>query len=190
MGYYTDFYGRCVVSVGGIDIPSSQKYLISEKPEQLLKNAKLFQSENILDDLNVIESLALINLLSETRRMGRNVNPYFGTEGEWFIDFQALDVLGQEQRDNIIDYNEPPKTQPWLWLGMCFKYDPLLNKLFFYLKNGKNYYYPEWISYLKDNILDKHNIFLNGEIEWDGEDSEDKGTIIFKDLEFNSQRRN
>ena len=47
-------------------------------------------------------------------------------------------------------------------------------------EQDKFYEFEEWMIYLV-NILSKRNYILNGEIDWEGEDQDDKGTIIVKD---------
>ena len=51
--------------------------------------------------------------LNETRRMKRNVSDKFGVDGEFFVDGEGS--LGQGSTSDIVDFNEPPSTQPGLW---------------------------------------------------------------------------
>ena len=48
----------------------------------------------------------MLHGLCTTRRMGRNVDPMYGAEGEFYF---------KDDNEGIIDYNTPPKTQPGLW---------------------------------------------------------------------------
>jgi hypothetical protein len=47
--------------------------------------------------------------------------------------------------------------------------------------NEKFYHYIEWLQYLIQHFFEKWGIKLNGEVEWQGEDSSDFGKIIVTD---------
>lgn len=47
--------------------------------------------------------------------------------------------------------------------------------------NEKFYSYIEWIEYLIKHFFEPWGIKLNGEVEWEGEESGDLGKIIIKD---------
>ena len=47
---------------------------------------------------------------------------------------------------------------------------------------GEKFYdYVEWLEWIIDKLLKPKNIVMNGEVEWDGEESGDVGKIIVKD---------
>lgn len=109
--------------------------------------------------------------LNETRRMARNVEGY-GIEGEFYVDGGGM--LGQDSESNIINYNQPPKTQPGLWCqwrptsdGTGIEWDGM----------EKFYNYVEWLEYIINSILAPRGYVLNGSVEWRGEESGDCGTI-------------
>lgn len=112
--------------------------------------------------------------LATTRRMKRNVGPEYGVEGEFYIEGKG--AYGQDRENNIIDYNCPPKTQPSLWChwiptedGTAFEWD-----------GGEKFYnYIEWLEYIV-TFLAPLGYVVNGEVEWQGEDSDDRGLIIVK----------
>ena len=128
-----------------------------------------------------------INKFSDTRRMKRDpekikalfpdygklcFNGELGDDGEYFIG--GLDFCGQTQDESVIDHNTPPKTQPGLWCQWiinekenCLEWD-----------GGEKFYnYEEWLEYLIDNFFEPLGYVLNGDIEWQGEEYADLGTI-------------
>jgi len=119
------------------------------------------------------ETKKLLDGLNQTRRMKRNVGPEYGVEGEFYID--GTGYRGQGNDSNIIDFNQPPLTQPGLWCqwrltkdGQGLEWD----------KGEKFYDYIEWMVYLRDKVLNPAGITLeSGEISWAGEDSGDLGMI-------------
>lgn len=123
-----------------------------------------------------------INKFSESRRMKREpekikelhpaswgrlcFNGELGAEGEYYI--------GGHEDASILDYNRPPAGQPGLWCQWvineetgCLEWD-----------GGEKFYaYEEWLNYLIDNFFEPLGYVLNGDIEWQGEESDDLGTI-------------
>lgn len=155
MGYSTDFYGSV----------SFNKPIADE-----LKN--------------------YINKFSATRRMKRDVekikkifpdwdkncfNGNLGVDGEYFVGGNGF--LGQDVDDSIVGYNAPPKTQPSLWCQWMIDDDGNL----VWDGGDKFYNYAEWLVYLIDNFIDPSGYICNGEIEFQGEDINDFGTIYVKD---------
>jgi hypothetical protein len=123
-----------------------------------------------LDDKTFLEKLA------NTRRMARNVDPKYGVEGEFYVEGGGM--MGQDRDDTIIDYNVPPKTQPGLW---C-QWVPTEDGWFLEWDGGEKFYnYVEWLEYLIEKVLKPRGYSLSGEIEWVGEDPDDRGMIRVKD---------
>lgn len=127
---------------------------------------------------------------SDTRRMKRNVSDEFGVDGEFYVDGGGF--AGQDNENNILDYNRPPKTQPGLWCqwtpnekGDAIEWDG----------GEKFYHYTEWIVYIIHKILKPNGYTLNGEVNWSGEETGDVGKIIIEDnkvftqLAFNDERK-
>ena len=112
-------------------------------------------------------------LFNETRRMQRTTDEVFGVQGEFFV-FGGGD-FGQDREPNIIDFNEPPTTQPSLWNqwtpsndGMAIEWD-----------GGEKFYnYTEWLVYLIHKVLAPNGYVLNGVVTWQGEEIGDVGEII------------
>ena len=130
-----------------------------------------FNINKPLDD----ETYDLLVGLNETRRMGRKgLDEKYGIEGEFYCEDR--EDSGQNQHPSIIDHNVPPKTQPGLW---C-QWVPTEDRLAIVWDEGEKFYnYIEWIGYLINKILDPKGYKLNGEVEWEGEDtSNDLGKII------------
>lgn len=130
---------------------------------------------------------------------GRTGTPeeIYGNDGEYFVG--GTGYAGQDRDDSIIDFNTPPgqldylntpdfgerwkeneirriegKCQPGLWCqwmvgdGYVLQWD-----------GGEKFYnYVEWLSYLISHFFEPWGIKLTGEIEWVGEDSEDRGKIV------------
>ena len=121
------------------------------------------------------EDREYLTKFSETRRMRRNIEG-FGTEGEWYVGGEGF--RGQTCDPTVIDYNMPPITQPGLWChwipapgGAAIEWDG----------GEKFYYYTEWIEYLIAGYLAPRGYTLNGTVEWEGEDSSDRGRIVVTD---------
>jgi hypothetical protein len=110
---------------------------------------------------------------SETRRMFRQQGPYF-------VDGKG--AFGQDS-DGVLDYNEPPAGQPSLWCNWVPSDDGTELEW-----NGgeKTYGSDGWIRYLIEHFLKpgcvakdalpflQANHTLNGVIEAQGDDTEDK----------------
>lgn len=132
-----------------------------------------------------------VNKFSNTRRMKRDpekikaqfpnwgelcFNGDLGEEGEYFIG--GVGSFGQDADTSVLDHNRPAKTQPGLWCQWiinekenCLEWD-----------GGEKFYnYEEWLEYLIDNFFAPLGYVLNGDIEWQGEDSDDCGTIHVED---------
>lgn len=134
-----------------------------------------FDREVSEDDKKFLDKLA------STRRMGRNVGPEYGVEGEFYVD----GGLNDYNDPTVIDHNREPKTQPGLWLQWVVTED----RRGLEWDGGEKFYsYVEWLEYLINRVfpfLSERSgepvYVLNGEVEWFGEDSGDTGVIVVKD---------
>lgn len=115
--------------------------------------------------------------LAGTRRMGRNVDTKkYGFDGEFYCE--ETQNFGQTKSSNIKDYNQPPVTQPGLWLGWI----PNEEGTSIVWDGGEKFYhYIEWLYYLIEKVLNPNGYKLNGEVMWQGEEIGDMGKIIVKD---------
>ena len=135
-----------------------------------------------------------INKFNETRRMARDpekiklnypnwkeecFNGELGNEGEYFVGGKGF--MGQDRDDSIINYNYPPIKQPGLWCQWIINGDDEL----VWDEGEKFYNYIEWLAYLISNFFEPLDYVLNGEIEFQGEDMEDFGTIVVTDNYIN-----
>lgn len=136
-----------------------------------------------------------IDEFSRTRRMKRDVekikqvfpnwkelcfNGELGIEGEYFVG--GAGSWGQNVDDSVIDHNTPPTTQPGLWCQWTISETELE------WDGGEKFYeYEEWLHYLIDNFFEPLGYKLNGEITWEGEDSDDFGTIKVIDNDVDMQ---
>jgi len=127
----------------------------------------------------------------------------YGNDGEYF----AMDdgQSGQNHDSSILDYNTPPghlldrsidwqqvwaenqsrihdgKCQPGLWCQWIIEEQIVGEQVLAWDGGEKFYYYVEWLKYLINHFFEPWGIKLNGEIEWEGEDSSDRGRIIVTD---------
>jgi hypothetical protein len=144
-----------------------------------------FSGEFKLDKPLTDEQANYINKFADTRRMKRDVkklkelfngehglNGEYGVEGEFFVG--GAGFAGQSHDDSIIDYNEAPSTQPSLW---C-QWNVENNDTIIWDGSEKFYNYVEWIMYYINNFFKPWGYQLSGEVQWQGEDSEDIGKII------------
>ena len=115
---------------------------------------------------------------NETRRMTRDVDPKYGTEGEWYVDGTGL--FGQDHDDTVVS-DRPPSTQPGAW---CQWVPSKTGDYYGWDGNEKFYDYVEWIKYLVKNWFTPHEYKLNGRVSWFGEDREDMGRIDIMDNEI------
>jgi hypothetical protein len=130
-----------------------------------------FELNKKLDD----KTFEFLKKFAETRRMKRKLPSEYGIDGEFYVDGGGFG--GQDRDDNIVDYNQPPRTQPGLWCqwvpsedGMGIEWD-----------GGEKFYeYVNWIKYIIKNFLAPKGYTLNGEVHWEGEDSDDFGVIKIK----------
>lgn len=143
------------------------------------------------------EQAIYINKFSSTRRMARSIDKIpvnedsthvkvglpLGYDGEFYVDGGGF--MGQNDEESIIDFNNPPKTQPSLWCQWVV--DEENPTEIFWDGGEKFYYYVEWMRYIIDNFIKPWGYIANGEIKWQGEDSSDMGKLIVIDNEVSSK---
>ena len=131
-----------------------------------------FKTDKKVDE----ETYNLLKGIANTRRMARNVDKKYGVEGEFYCEDK--EDFGQRDNRNIIDYNRPPSTQPSLWCQWEIQEDRQTIK---WDENENFYNYVDWIKYFIDKILKPKGYKLNGEVTWQGEESNDMAMISIKD---------
>jgi len=152
-------------------------------------NTDLFGSFKLDRPLSQAQNIYL-KKFSETRRMKRNasiadtltdsarsaVGLPVGEEGEYFVGGKE-DMFGQNKDESVIDYNRPPRTQPGLW---C-QWIPNNNGTEIEWDGEEKFYdHVEWIEYIIKNFIKPWNYYLNGEVEWQGDERDDIGKIVVK----------
>jgi hypothetical protein len=114
--------------------------------------------------------------LNETRRMKRKVSDKFGVDGEFFVG--GTGSFGQDSTGDVVDYNEPPSTQPGLW---C-QWTPTQDGMGIEWDGGEKFYnYTEWLVYIINKLLEPNGYVLNGVVQWQGEEVGDVGEIFVED---------
>jgi len=155
MGYTTDFIGSF-----NLDKPLAKNHL-----DYLVAFASTRR---------MARNPVLTNLLPDSIRLSAGLP--VGIDGGFYVG-GAESNMGQERTNDIINYNSPPNGQTSLWCqwvpnedGTAIEWD-----------NGEKFYsYIEWIEYLINNFLAPWGYKLNGEVIWQGEDTDDMGKIVIK----------
>jgi len=134
----------------------------------------------------------LINGLANTRRVKRDITKLanmlnlsrqeadlrYGIEGEYYYNKNDFQNCGQTFDESIIDFNQPPETQPGLWCQWVYSEE---NNVIEWNGGEKFYNYVEWIKYIIERILKPNGYILNGTVKWSGDESFDRGEIQIKD---------
>lgn len=94
-----------------------------------------------------------------------------GCDGEFFVG--STGFMTQAKDEDIIDYNYPPLGVPGLWCQWIITDDDELE----WDGEEKFYNYVEWLEYLINKFFKPEDYILNGTIEFEGEDSGDRGYI-------------
>jgi hypothetical protein len=132
------------------------------------------------------ETYELLMGLSNTRRMKRDpkklaerlkmteqeVLDKYGEDCQLWVGDQ--DNFGQNETPDVVNGNGPPKGQPGLWCKWEMDED---QKTIQWNGAEKFYDYVEWMQYLIDVVLAPKGYVVNGEIEWQGEERDDKGLL-------------
>lgn len=109
------------------------------------------------------------------------VNLPVGDEGEYYVaDDNQNTTLGHNS-----NYNYPPKSQP----GLYCQWIPSEDGQYIQWDEGeKFYYYIEYLVYIRDHFLIPWGYNLNGEVQWQGEDPNDRGIIEVNDNNIRIKR--
>ncbi|QRG65954.1 hypothetical protein [Brevibacillus choshinensis] len=134
-----------------------------------------------LDD----DSFELLKGLARTRRIKRDPQILeqlgYGTAESLGIDGELYVEPAGKTNDycpSIINQNEPPGRQPGIFLQWIPTED---RKRIIWDRGIKFYNADEWIMYLIDNILSPRGYIVNGIVNAQGEDEEDKWRIEVKE---------
>jgi hypothetical protein len=152
MGYHTDFGGSF-----DLNKPLTKEhkaYLEAFSINRRMKrNAAV--AENLPDPIRIAAGLPI------------------GVDGAYFVGGKGY--CGQDKDDSVIESNYPPSGQPGLW---CQWVPNPYGTAIIWDGGEKFYDYVEWIEYLIENFLKPWGYVLDGEVEWVGEDPNDRGMII------------
>ena len=98
-----------------------------------------------------------------------------GFDGAYFVNGRGH--CGQDNDESVTNENIPPTGQPGLWCHWI----PNHNGTAIVWDGGEKFYdYVEWIEYLVEHFLKPWGYKVNGEVEWIGEDPNDRGLIVIK----------
>ena len=99
-----------------------------------------------------------------------------GEDGEYFVG--GLGFYGQDSDGSVLNHNCSARTQPGLWCHWVIGGD---NDELMWDESEKFYDYIEWLEYMIDNFFAPLGYILNGDILWEGEESDDVGVIRVTD---------
>lgn len=99
-------------------------------------------------------------------------------EGEFYCGTgysgQDGDCFSSSTDNSVVEYNNPPSTQPGLWNQWNPSDD---GREIIWDGSEKFYNYTEWLEYLIKFFLKPWGYKVNGIVEWQGEDRDDTGVI-------------
>lgn len=161
MGYSTEFRGKFLLD----------KYLTEDQADYLLKFAdtrRMFRSEKA--------TATLVDSLREA------VHLPAGIDGEFYV---GDDAVVDSVLTSVVDYNEPPRTQPGLW---C-QWIPTKNRDGFEWNDVEKFYnYKEWFAYICEKFLTPWGYKVSGSVRWRGEDWGDEGEMDGREIQLNAAR--
>jgi len=147
-----------------------------------------FKGKIVIDNCVDKNTKAFLDGLCSTRRMKRNPEilakrlgisyeeclQKYGEDAKHY--FEDSGNLGQNNTEDVMNYNFPPSNQPGLWCNWCLGED---ERSIVWSSGEKFYSYVEWMKYIVDELVDR-GYNLTGDINWTGEDECDTGTIIVR----------
>ena len=156
MGYTTEFYGKFTL----------------DKP---LTEAQAAYLDAFSNTRHMRRNPAVTNTLSDPVREA--VGLPVGPEGRNYVGSSL---------EGVLDHNDPPVGQPGLWCHWAPTLNcdgiPLLDCDTISWTGAEKFYdYQEWLEYIITYFLKPWGYVLNGTVEWEGEDSNDRGLLIVTD---------
>jgi len=101
-----------------------------------------------------------------------------GVEGAYFVGLSFDELKVADWRPLVANQNKPPQGQPLLWCFWKLEEDGIT--LRYADPRFELYYCYAWLQYLIEHFFHPWGYTLNGEITWQGDDAEDRGTIRVK----------
>lgn len=99
----------------------------------------------------------------------------YGTGGEFYVGEGSYDSW---KDSTVVQPNAPASTQPGLWCQWMIDQEGGDEHGQLRWDYGEKFYnYVEWLKYLIDNVFVPNGHVLNGDIDWQGEEIGDIGTI-------------
>lgn len=93
-------------------------------------------------------------------------------------NIKLFEFHGEWQSETIINHNDPPSTQPGLWNSWTPSAD---SKGIEWDGMEKFYNYVKWLKYIIKNFLIPWGYTLDGTVNFQGEDRDDRGSIVVTD---------
>lgn len=138
--------------------------------------------------------VAYLQAFATGRRMGRDpqkaaalpdplreaVGLPLGEQAAYYVGNPTENDWGQRDDGTILDHNKPPTGQPGLWCQWTvenFGAEAGPDYRLVWDGGEKFYGYVAWLTYLIQHFYGPWGLQLSGEIEWAGEDSDDRGCI-------------
>ncbi len=171
MGYHTDFFGSFALN----------KPLTSEQIEYLKMFAETRRMKRVASKIATLSGKSKDFFGKESDAVNtrclellKSLKMDVGPEGAYYC---GVGDFGQARDESVVDGNTPPSSQPGRWCQWVPTDDGTAIEW-----NGteKFYDYVEWIEYLIANFLKPWGYVLNGEVEWQGEERDDRGLIVIK----------
>jgi hypothetical protein len=140
---------------------------------------------------------AYLRKFAETRRMSRNaeiaskfpdpireaVGLPIGNQGCYFVG--GLGFCGQDLDASVVNSNSEPSGQPSLW---C-QWVPTDDNDGIEWDGGEKFYnYTEWLKYIIEHFLKPWGYVLEGDVEWFGEERDDRGMIMVENNNVTTKR--
>jgi hypothetical protein len=184
MGYTTDFFGEFTLTPA---LSDNQKDYINK----FNKTRRMKRDVNKLMDIYKGEH-------GFPDRTGTPEEIY-GKDGQFFVGGGGS--YGQDRDESVIDYNTPPgqltyeerkgmsfdeqwnKQQELIKNGLCqpslwCQWEAKDNDTLAWDEGEKFYEYEAWLRYLIIDFFEPWGVMVNGEVEWQGEDRDDRGKIV------------
>jgi hypothetical protein len=133
-----------------------------------------------------------LTAFSQTRRMKRDARKAgklsdplrvaaglpVGEQGEYFVGGKGFH--GQDDDESVTNHNTAPAGQPSLWCDWEPADDGPGDRIW---HNGseKSHNDIAWLEYLVEHFFKRWGYTLSGEVQWQGEEPDDRGVIYAKD---------
>lgn len=172
MGYSTDFKGKFIITPS-LD-PTRKLYL-----EKFAETRRVKRSVKVLEKGGLglkVEGWGSKQPSDFDDPIRKAVDLPVGPEGAYFVGGGG--ECGQCEDESVVNNNEPPTGQPGLWCQWVPNED---GTAIVWDQGEKFYNYVEWLEYLIKHFFIPWDCVLDGEVGWQGEESDDVGKIIVKE---------